>query len=284
MELYGSQSSRHLRRCSCDIRLLLRWRSWSGRPQYKVGTFIESICMQLSNFVYTFRSFEYLAATSAASTTPSPGDRSFTSALIWALKEFAEEETPRKFTTTELVNKIREGPFFPADQVPTLMARDPHSVQRIVLGPLPSGGKTAPTVDESPRTVPACLELRFFFDKEPQERELEELALALKKLINRGSGSLYKVYFGGLYSLIHDAARRWRNFAQSNHARPVSPISPNSSDSSSPNTTTTPAQARPGDCVCRTVVPRCACCCNAEPDWHESPGDPKRRRVSPQNE
>jgi hypothetical protein len=168
---------------------------------------VNQFCMQLSNFGRIFRSFEYLAATSASSTTPSPGDRSFTSALIWALKEFAEEETPRKFTTTELVNKIREGPFFPPNQVPTLMARDPHSVQRIVLAPLPSGEKTGPTIDESPRTVPACLELRFFFDKEPQERELEDLALALKKLINRGTGSLYKVYFGGLYSLIHDAAR-----------------------------------------------------------------------------
>jgi hypothetical protein len=237
--------------------------------------------MQLFNFVYTFRSFEYLAATSAASTTPSPGDRSFTSALIWALKKFAEEETPRKFTTTELVNKIREGPNFPPDQVPTLMARDPHSVQRIVLAPLPGGEKTGAAVEEPPRTVPTCLELRFFFDKEPQERELEDLAQALKKHINRGSGSLYKVYFGGLYSLIHDAARRWRNFAQSNHARPISPVSSSASDSLSPNSATTPAQTRPGDCACRTTVPRCAHCSNVESDGHESPGDPKRRRVSP---
>ena len=246
-------------------------------------SFSQSICMPVANYVYYFRSFEYLAATSAASTTPSPGDRSFTSALIWALKKFAEEETPKKFTTTQLVNKIREGPNFPSDQVPVLMARDPHSVQRIVLAPLPSGEKTGLAVDESPRTVPACLELRFFFEKEPPEHELEDLALALKKHINRGSGSLYKVYFGGMYSLIHDAARRWKNFAQSNHAKPTSPVSPNSSDTLSPNAPTTPAKTRSGHCVCRTAFNGCACGCSAEPDEHESPSDPKRRKVFLQN-
>jgi len=195
-----------------------------GRPSVP----IHSICISDIAYLYDNRSFEYLGATSSSSTTPSPGESSFTSALIWALQKFAEEEVPKKFTMTELANKIRTAPNFPPAQVPTLIARDPQSAQRIVLSALPSEGEQDLRIEETKAVVPECLELRFYFDREPEDHELKELALALTRHINTfKGGSLYRIAFGRLYSVVHNAAKRWaggrwRGTGQANDASLIS--------------------------------------------------------------
>jgi hypothetical protein len=182
-------------------------------------------------YLHGHRSFEYLGATSSSSTTPSPGKSSFTSALIWAFEQFAEEAVPKKFTMTELANKIRDAPNFPREQVPTLIARDPQCSQRIVLSPLPSKGEEDAGAEEPKEVVPEYLELRFYFDKAPNDHELKDLALALTRHINNSKGgSLYRVSFGGLYSVVQNAVRiwtsKWRSSTQTNHPVSTSP-SPN---------------------------------------------------------
>jgi hypothetical protein len=133
---------------------------------------------------------------------------------------------------TELANKIRDAPNFPPEQVPTLIARDPQSAQRIVLSALPSEGQPDQRTEEPKAVVPECLELRFYFDKPPQDHELKELALALTRHINTfKGGSLYRVAFGRLYSVVHNAAKlwagekRWRGRNSSTQANPTVSVS-----------------------------------------------------------
>ncbi|KAF7520123.1 hypothetical protein G7054_g12877 [Neopestalotiopsis clavispora] len=79
------------------------------------------------------RVFEFLAATSAKSTTPKPGPRSFTSALIYTLSLFAKDRSP--FSTQELVHMIQSAPCFPENQCPRLHKKHP-SRSRIILAEL----------------------------------------------------------------------------------------------------------------------------------------------------
>lgn len=82
----------------------------------------------------TFRTFEYIAATQHDKTTRVPGKDSFTSALIWALKELKPKG---RFTTVELLGKIKNAPYFPRDQEPVLRERESTCTNgRIMLHPL----------------------------------------------------------------------------------------------------------------------------------------------------
>lgn len=149
---------------------------------------------------------------------------------------------------TELANKIREAPNFPREQVPTLIARDPQCAQRIVLSALPHEGEQDPGTEEPKTVVPECLELRFYFDKEPEDHELKELALALTRHINNcKGGSLYRVSFGRLYSVVRNAARiwaarRWKSSVQADHAVPISSSLPMTDNHVSPSLAVIPSQ------------------------------------------
>ena len=65
--------------------------------------------------------FEYLAASAVGQSTRTPGPRSFTAALIWALEELHVEEVV--FSTIELQQKIKSAPKLPKEQMPPLMNR-----------------------------------------------------------------------------------------------------------------------------------------------------------------
>ena len=96
--------------------------------------------LEKSNRGFKRRAFEYLAATSAKSTTRKPGPQSFTSALIWSLKHFAKEG--KSFSTTDLINTITtKAPNFPENQEPRLSERHGTCLRRIVLAPLTKTGK-----------------------------------------------------------------------------------------------------------------------------------------------
>ena len=85
-----------------------------------------------------FRSFEYIAATEHDERTAVPGKDSFTSALIWALERLREEKSEGRFTTDQLLAKIKnEAPDFPKQQHPMLVRREHKSRPgRIMLHPL----------------------------------------------------------------------------------------------------------------------------------------------------
>ncbi|KAI9653001.1 MAG: hypothetical protein M1821_007754 [Bathelium mastoideum] len=78
--------------------------------------------------------YEVLAACTADAKTHIPGESSFTSALIWALKKLYNRKDKPYFRTTELVQAITECPQFPQDQHPFVKERV-HETDHIALAP-----------------------------------------------------------------------------------------------------------------------------------------------------
>ena len=80
-------------------------------------------------------------------------------------------------------------------------------------------------VEEPVRTMQECLELRLYFDQTPQDGEVEDIALTLKRHINNSkSGSLCRVSFGRLYSIAHHYVQKWRQHAHERSSSSTSKI------------------------------------------------------------
>jgi len=126
------------------------------------------------------RSFEYIAACGSRDETNFPGPDSFTSAMIWALKDLVK--TQKRFSTLELQTKImNDAPFFPRKQSVLVMERDDPCDQRLVLSPLPSPTNgVAHDFDDLPQNY---VDLRFWYHDRPDGVEIENLANRLKRLM-----------------------------------------------------------------------------------------------------
>lgn len=97
--------------------------------------FAGKLCGMLDKRYFSQRIFEFLGATVANGYARLPGKDSFTSALIWALKELADEKDG--FTTSKLYSTILKAPHFPEeDQPPVLSERRGQSLKRLVLAPV----------------------------------------------------------------------------------------------------------------------------------------------------
>lgn len=126
-----------------------------------------------------------MGACNWSSITRIPGKDSFTSALIWALEDFAVAGVP--FTTTQLQMKIgQEAPLFPRDQFPILTPRGDRiaSTRRLRLGI--NGNNATPKVNdmgEESTDVKEIIDLRVCFPKHPENSDIEALSNALKDLI-----------------------------------------------------------------------------------------------------
>lgn len=154
-----------------------------------------------------YRAFEYLAATSANSTTRKPGPQSFTSALIWSLDNLLKRHAP--FSTQELLRTINvEAPDFPEDQCPRL-AEGPHPTERkIMLAPL-----TKESIEQADKATQhehkddldeerrRDLHLRFTFDcGDLTEHNLKRFAGQMKNLLQHGGHQAKAVSWEGIYS------------------------------------------------------------------------------------
>lgn len=178
------------------------------------------------------RAFEYLAATSAKSTTRKPGPRSFTRALIWSLNHLAE--TRPFFSTTELLRTIHnEAPHFPRKQCPRLSEGQLPAKRKIMIAPLTSESKTraaeaasqAPSsqredeADDSGEERSHDFLLRFVFDCDITEEMLKTIASHIKDLIKGGEINAKDVAWEGINGVNYrDAviAQPWlRHFAKS---------------------------------------------------------------------
>jgi hypothetical protein len=135
------------------------------------------------------RAFEFLAATSANSTTKKPGKHSFTSALIWSLNHLLKDQ--ERFSTQELLRTIlNEAPNFPAQQSPRLSERKPASLRKIMLAPLSTEDATKPIEqtdvdedDELSEETRQDLLVRFVFNREITDKMVADLATQLARLI-----------------------------------------------------------------------------------------------------
>lgn len=160
---------------------------------------------------------------------------------MWALEEFAEGETPQKFTMTELLNKIKIAPYFPRHQQPILISRNEESAQRIILSALQNTGQQDQVKEDPILENPECLELRLFFDPGPRDSDLRDLAKALTRHMGASQdshgGGLYRVSIGKLYSVRHSFAFRWLQNKRSGHLRQNSSSSGITANHQSPQLT-----------------------------------------------
>jgi len=174
------------------------------------------------------RSFEFLAATSAGSTTKGPGPESFTSGLIWALLQYAKEG--RRFTTSELTNKIKKSPGFPERQVPTLSERNAARIERIILAPLSEDGTL--TENQAPLTpLPDTREillLKFVLDRYPKQEDVAKLAKGITNMVQTQDLLVRRVIWGGIHSdsplslnipVVYEAIRRFREAGEAGSRR-----------------------------------------------------------------
>ena len=155
--------------------------------------------------------------------TPVPGKDSFTSALIYALEALVEEQQGGRFTTVELLNKIKEdAPHFPKNQTPVLSDREEKtSAGRIMLHPLRRGDTKARTTRQTTRqtsqidisnqdtAIAHTLTLHFDFGDKPPNIHIERLGLGLNNLFERNTLGVNRIRWGGLHSIIARAARNW---------------------------------------------------------------------------
>lgn len=145
----------------------------------------------------SFRSFEFLGACSSGNTTLCPGKGSFTTALIWALKALVKDQI--RFTLSELSCKIRDAPYFPRDQVPVQFDRGVHTLEQIIVAPLPeTGNDESESIDES---VPqGLLHLNFFFEKPPSKSTIDSFAQGMNRLVYEQGLPINRIVWGGLIS------------------------------------------------------------------------------------
>ena len=150
------------------------------------------------------RSFEFLGACSSQSLTRSPGEESFTSALIWALKYLAKHEA--RFTISQLARIIREkAPHFPEEQIPVHLQRGLTSLERIVLAPLSDQSESRESAlsrqDESIEgSSKGLLTLNFIFETPPKSQHVEKIAKALNRQIKYDKIPVNRILWGGLCS------------------------------------------------------------------------------------
>lgn len=143
------------------------------------------------------RSFEYLAATEELGSTKVPGKDSFTSALIYALDALVKERADGRFTTVELLNKIKDAPHFPKDQNPMFFHRErKHSAGCIMLHPLKGNGSRREAAELDPLKG-HTLTLHFDFSEKPSSTYLETLGRELNDFFERNVG-VNQVRWGGM--------------------------------------------------------------------------------------
>ena len=158
---------------------------------------------QIEDKLIKFRLFEYLAATSDIDTTPVPGDDSFTSALVYALKALVEEKEEGRFTTVELRDKIKEkAPKFPMNQCPVLSDRVKNtSAGRIMLHPLNKPSLDAPPSPRPPlspglegKTVTFLMD----FSRKPSLEDIDTLGNQMNNMFEHHNLGVTRVRWGGM--------------------------------------------------------------------------------------
>ena len=132
--------------------------------------------------------FETLAACTADTRTHIPGKTSFTTALIWALRELRARADKPFFPSSELRTTIMRCPDIPKHQIPQLNERIPN-LQHIVMAPFAPGNKSLATLTQDQKeTVQAVktsyIDLRFHFDDCDEEKIIDVAKLLRKYMLD----------------------------------------------------------------------------------------------------
>ena len=150
--------------------------------------------------------------------TPVPGKDSFTSALIQALEYLVENKPGGRFTTVELLNRIKyHSPDFAKDQTPILSDRQYLGLRgKLMLSPLHlEGPKDRILPEEAPSTDLAktqTVTLHFDFSERPLLENVETLGTELNRIFEEKALGVNGVRWGGLKrSLTAQAIERFLN-------------------------------------------------------------------------
>ena len=151
--------------------------------------------------------FEFLGSCSEDETTRSAGPHSFTTALIWALKELAKES--KAFDTSKLRHKIKQYDDFPKEQVPCLIDReqpgghiviDRQNLSRAVTRPAPSRLEK-----ERAMQYKESFEVAFHFDHIVSAEMIARVADELVPLRDNKRLRISRIEFSGKRSLFSKA-------------------------------------------------------------------------------
>ena len=154
--------------------------------------------------------FEYLAATNDSDTTDIPGEKSFTMALIFALRNLVREKPEGRFTTVEILDTIRtKAPMFPKGQTPILSDREKDiPAGRIMLHPLKKLGLDAPpspSTPLSPGIGGVTITLQLDFPEKPSLEDIEKLGLGMNSIFDYNNLGVSRIRWGGMR---HDVSAR----------------------------------------------------------------------------
>jgi hypothetical protein len=168
------------------------------------------------NPYYPTRSFECIAACGKDKETTRPGEKSFSTALVWSLK--ALEKGRKSFTAQDLQIMIMKAPDFPEKQFVPLLLHDEPRDQRLVLSPLSKDPNSispefAITTHTSNKLPQYYLDLRLRYDDPLDEEEIKKLASQFRKLIEEGSIGARRIGWLGLISISSSVAENWRSVA-----------------------------------------------------------------------
>lgn len=155
-----------------------------------------------------------------------PGPKSFTSALIFALEALREQKPKGRFTTDELLRKIKnDAPDFPKDQTPELSDRDHKTLSggRIMLHPLqPDSAEDDKSYETSPSELADrhIVTLHFDFGGNPSGKNLETLGRNFNEIFERNTLGVQRVRWGGVR--VSAFARATRRFSAASRRRKIS--------------------------------------------------------------
>lgn len=175
-------------------------------------------------FLNSNRIFQYLGACESGQATSRAGKLSFTSAIIWALKELSGEAS---FPITKLVQKIEAHEHFPPEQKPVLFGGrfDPVS-ENICLAPM----RTIPTPEDpdmcsttnQAASTRGVMELSFHFARDVTEKDIVQTAGVLKECMRSKKLDCDKISFIDQYSLdTAEVVKRWKQLVQAARQRPT---------------------------------------------------------------
>lgn len=168
------------------------------------------------------RTFEFLGACASGKTTQGPGKYSFTSALLWALRDLSKDG--RGFDTRRLKNKISEYEHFPKEQVVQLFPRNegPDWAHIYIQPKHPTETSRSRYSREStpernvpgPRVSWQNLDFRLTFDKYQTEEDMKKLAHGFNYILSQHE-TLRRVQVTRLSGdLVVETARFWRKYGK----------------------------------------------------------------------
>jgi hypothetical protein len=128
------------------------------------------------------QTYEFLGACAMDKTTASPGEKSFTAALITSLQFLLEEGEKQQFTTADL-SRVIGLQKYRKKNIPCLWSRSAHDQRRIVLAPM---AKAKPYFDNT--EIPAYLELRIELKQDTLTvAEVEDLARKVARSVSEST-------------------------------------------------------------------------------------------------